>query len=106
MAQSASAAQLVAHTSPLHAKTPHDVLVRCDRTEVDTDSLRPGMTVLDLTALPRPSALLADAGQRGCHVVSPRQVLVELVARQVRAIAGQDVARAPLLEALRALLDN
>jgi 3-dehydroquinate dehydratase/shikimate dehydrogenase len=86
--------------------TLHDVLVRCDDTELHTNYLRPGMTVLDLTALPRPSALLADAEQRGCHVVSPRQVLVELVARQVRAIAGQDVARAPLLEALRAMFEN
>jgi shikimate 5-dehydrogenase len=86
--------------------TLHDVLVRCEDTELHTNYLRPGMAVLDLTALPRPSALLDGAEQRGCHVVSPRQVLVELVARQVRAIAGQDVAHAPLLEALRALLEN
>jgi 3-dehydroquinate dehydratase/shikimate dehydrogenase len=86
--------------------TLHDVLIRCDDSELSASYLRSGMTVLDLTALPRPSAFLAEAEQRGCHVVSPRQVLVELAARQVRAIAGEDVARAPLVEILNRLLEN
>jgi 3-dehydroquinate dehydratase/shikimate dehydrogenase len=86
--------------------TLHDVLIRCDTTELHTSYLRPGMTVLDLTAVPRPSALLSDAEQRGCHAVSPGLVLVELAARHVRAIAGQDVARAPLLKVLGSLLES
>jgi 3-dehydroquinate dehydratase type I len=87
--------------------TLHDVLVRCDDTELlHPGFLKAGMTVLDLPALPRVSPLLREAEQRGCHVVAPEQVLVELVAQQARVVAGKDVAREPLLEVLRGLLDD
>jgi 3-dehydroquinate dehydratase/shikimate dehydrogenase len=86
--------------------TPHDVLVRCDGTGLNPGYLKAGMTVLDLTALPRDSDFLSEAGQRGVHVVPPRQVLVELLARQARAITGQDVAREVLLEALRLVIED
>jgi 3-dehydroquinate dehydratase/shikimate dehydrogenase len=86
--------------------TLHDVLVRCDDTELHPGYLKPGMTVLDLTALPRASALLGAAQDRGCHVVRPQQVLVELAARQARAITGQEVPRDVLLQALQGVLDT
>ncbi len=86
--------------------TLHDVLIRGDETELHTSYLRSGMTVLDLTAPLRMSAWLDDALERGCHVVSPARVLVELVARQARAIAGQEVAREPLLEAVQGLVES
>jgi 3-dehydroquinate dehydratase/shikimate dehydrogenase len=86
--------------------TLHDVLIRCDDTDLHPGYLKPGMTVLDLPALPRMSPLLREAEQRGCHVVAPERVLVELVARQARAIAGEEVAREPLLETVRGLLEE
>jgi 3-dehydroquinate dehydratase/shikimate dehydrogenase len=86
------------------ASTPHDVVIRCDETEMDPESLKAERIVLDLTALPRKSAILTDAEQRGCRVVPPEQVLVELVSRQARAIGGGDVSREPLFEKLRSML--
>src|SRR5262249_45484016 len=77
--------------------TLHEVLVRCDETELHPGYLRPEMTVMDLTAALRPSALLREAAARSCHFVSPGRVLAELVARQARAGAGGGVAREPLL---------
>jgi 3-dehydroquinate dehydratase/shikimate dehydrogenase len=93
------------HIEDLHS-SPYDVLVRCDGTKLHPGYLRAGMTVLDLTALPRISTLLSEAAQRGVRTVPPRQVLVELTARQARAITGQDVAREVLLEALRPLVED
>jgi hypothetical protein len=85
--------------------TLHDVLVRCDDTELHPGYLQPGMTVVDATALPRPSRLLDEAGQRGCHVVSPEFVLVELVNRYLRALTGATVPDEFLFDILRPLLD-
>jgi 3-dehydroquinate dehydratase/shikimate dehydrogenase len=99
--------------------TLHDVLVVCGEEPrhpaakgkaaeggVHSGYLKPSMTVLDLTTLPRKSALLRDAEQRGCGVVSPRQVLLEQVARQVKVLAGQDVAREPVKAVLDVLLED
>ena len=84
--------------------TMHDVLVLCDHEERESKDkagaaspgihagyLKPGMTVLDLTASLRKSALLLEAEARGCKVVSPRKLLREQLARQLRLITGQDV---------------
>lgn len=84
--------------------TLHEVLIRCDDTELHPGYLKPSMTVLDLSAPLRPSPLLAAAGERGCQVVSPGRVFVELVARQARAITGEDVARGPLQEAYQGMM--
>jgi 3-dehydroquinate dehydratase/shikimate dehydrogenase len=86
--------------------TLHDVVVRCDDTELHPGFLKPGMTVVDLTALPRPSSLLDEARQRGCHVVSPQQLLVELVNRYLRAITGETVPAEVLLNVLQPLLED
>jgi 3-dehydroquinate dehydratase/shikimate dehydrogenase len=86
--------------------TLHDVLVRCDDTDLHPGYLKPGMTVADVAALPRPSSLLEEAAERGCHVVSPRQVLVELVNRYLRAIAGETVPAEFLLDVLQPLLED
>src|SRR5262249_46903659 len=86
--------------------TLHDVLVRCDDTALHPGYLRRGMTVVDATALPRSSALLVEAGQRGCHVVSPRLLLIELVNRYLRAIAAEVVPREFLLDVLRPLIED
>ncbi len=84
--------------------TLHDVLVRCDDTVLHPGYLKPGMTVLDTTALPRSSSLLEEAKLRGCQVVAAEQLFVELINRYLRAIAGQIVPREFLLEVLTPLV--
>ena len=86
--------------------TPYDVLVRCDETVVPPEVLKPGTVVMDLTTLPRPSPLLAEAEQRGCRVVGVQQILLQLVSCQVRNIVRQEVPREVLLEALCSLQEN
>lgn len=86
--------------------TLHEVLVRCDETELHPGYLRQGMTVMDLSATLRPSALLREAEGRGCQAVSPGRVFAEVVARQARAMTGEEVAREPLLEAMRGMIDE
>jgi 3-dehydroquinate dehydratase/shikimate dehydrogenase len=86
--------------------TVHDVLVRCDDTDLHPGYVKPGMTVVDVTALPRLSSLLDEAAARGCQVVSPEEVLVELVNRYLRAITGETVPGEFLLEVLRPLLED
>jgi len=86
--------------------TLHDVLVRCDGTALHPGFLKPGMTVVDVTALPRGSSLLGEAEQRGCQVVSARQLLVELVNRYLRALVGETVPREFLLDVLRPLTED
>ena len=84
--------------------TLHEVLIRCDDTELHPGYLKPSMTVVDLSAQLRPSALLREAGERGCQVVTPGRLFVELVARQARAIVGEDAPKEPLLEAFNGLV--
>ena len=86
--------------------TLHDVLVRCDGTALHPGFLKPGMTVVDVMALPRGSGLLGEAEQRGCQVVSPRQLLVELVNRYLRALVGETVPGEFLLDVLRPLTED
>jgi 3-dehydroquinate dehydratase/shikimate dehydrogenase len=86
--------------------TLHDVLVRCDDAALHPGYLKPGMTVVDVTALPRASGLLVEAGRRGCQVVSPQRLLVELVIRYLRAIVGEAVPREFLLDVLRPLIED
>jgi 3-dehydroquinate dehydratase/shikimate dehydrogenase len=84
--------------------TLHDVLVRCENIDLHPGHLKAGMTVADLTGLPRRSNLLTEAEQRGCLVVSPQQLLVQLVSRQVRAITGKSMPEAILFAKLQLLL--
>jgi shikimate 5-dehydrogenase len=86
--------------------TAHEVLVVTDDTELHPGYLKPGMTVMDLSEPLRPSPLLREASERGCAVVSPERVLAELAARQVRAIAGEDIPREPLLAVIRGLVED
>src|SRR5262249_33819399 len=51
--------------------TLHEVLVRCDDSELHPGYLRPGMTVMDLSAPLRPSKLLTEAAEHGYPAVSP-----------------------------------
>jgi 3-dehydroquinate dehydratase/shikimate dehydrogenase len=75
-------------------------------TGVHSGYLRQGMTVMDLTALPRRSVLLQEAQARECRVVEPRQILLELASWQTHLIAGQDMPREPLEKALGELIEE
>ena len=81
----------------------YDVLVRCDAIVLHPEILKTGTTVMDLTALPKTSPLLAEAEKRGCQVVGAEQLLVQLASWQVRAIVGKNVPREVILEELHSL---
>jgi 3-dehydroquinate dehydratase/shikimate dehydrogenase len=73
---------------------------------VHSGYLRSGMTVMDLTHLPRKSQFLREAQSRDCRVVEPRQILLELALLQIHLIAGQECPREKLQEALAELLED
>jgi 3-dehydroquinate dehydratase / shikimate dehydrogenase len=67
-----------------------------------TNYLKPGMTVVDLTAPLRRSPLLRQAEERGCLVVPPALVLIEQVLQHLKLIANKEVPR----ELLDGVLDK
>jgi 3-dehydroquinate dehydratase/shikimate dehydrogenase len=82
--------------------TLHEVLIVCDEEKppgkaregdagIRPGYLKPGMTVLDLTAGPHKSPLMREAELRGCAVVAPAQCWLEQVALQARLLTGKDV---------------
>ena len=73
---------------------------------VHSGYLRSGMTVMDLTGLPRKSQFLREAQSRDCRIVEPREVLAELALLQIHLIAGQECPREKLQEALAELLED
>ncbi len=94
--------------------TMHDILVVCSEEKeklrdkvrsgeigVHGSYLKPGMGVMDLTAMPRTTRLLDDAEVRGCVTVSPKQVLLGQLELQIRLLTGKDVPR-ELLESVLA----
>lgn len=92
--------------------TSHDILVvgrdidpkpTGDEMPLHPSYLKPGMTVVDLTADVRPSKFLREATERGCAVVTPGRVLIEQVRAHVRK-TGAEVPAAALQERLSALL--
>lgn len=91
--------------------TMHDVLIVCDEETAETAGqpggqpihggyFKPGMTVMDLTALQAPSKLLREAQDRGCRVVSPRALLLDRWKQQVRLLTGKVPAEETLAAAL------
>lgn len=86
--------------------TMHDILIVCSEEKeklrdkarsgeigVHGSYLKPGMGVMDLTAMPRTTRLLDDAEVRGCVTVSPKQVLLGQLELQVRLLTGKDAPR-------------
>jgi 3-dehydroquinate dehydratase/shikimate dehydrogenase len=99
--------------------TMHDVLIVCseekEQAAIKTRSteaglhgsyLKAGMTVLDLTGLPRKTAFAKDAESRGCTVVPPKQVLLAQLELQLKMIAGKDVPRECLTESIQPLVSE
>jgi 3-dehydroquinate dehydratase / shikimate dehydrogenase len=96
--------------------TMHDVLVVCDEEKEEAHGkpgagvhpgyLKPGMTVLDLTAGLRKTALLREAEARGCTAVAPRELFLDRVELQARLFTGKPVPRPVLSAALPAWLEE
>lgn len=86
--------------------TMHDVLVVCGDdgankekpVQISPGYLKPSITVMDLSGLPRKTDLLREALSRGCLVVSPWQVLLDQLEIQARMVSGKEIAREPLEE--------
>ena len=73
-------------------KLPVSSKARVEKSSIHAAELRHGMIVMDLTSMPKKSALLREAEARACRVVSPRRVLLELLGRQLRLLSGKDVS--------------
>ncbi|HEY7329965.1 MAG TPA: type I 3-dehydroquinate dehydratase [Gemmataceae bacterium] len=73
--------------------TIHDVLIVCDEANIHPGYLKSGTTVMDLTSPLQPSSLLREAEERGCAVVTPRQLWLEQMALQTHLLTGKDVPR-------------
>ncbi|MCE9530794.1 MAG: type I 3-dehydroquinate dehydratase [Planctomycetes bacterium] len=97
--------------------TIHDVLIISrDPTTSDEETmesvpihpgyLRPTMTVLDLSLLPRYTPFLLEAKQRGCSIVSPKSLLIEQARHHVKLMTDQDVDPEILREKLTTWLDE
>ena len=61
-------------------------------TKVDLD-LPAGMLVLDMTANTLPSELLKGAAMRGCDIVQPLDLLLDLLELQAKTLTGKVVPR-------------
>ncbi len=68
--------------------------------KINPSFLRPHMTVIDLTDLPRETQMLREARERGCKVVEPMDVLYERLAVVFKTIAGKDLSREVMHAAL------
>jgi 3-dehydroquinate dehydratase/shikimate dehydrogenase len=110
-----AAAQQLAHALqcryiPFEAlySTIHDVLIVCDAEEagIHPGYLRPGMTVLDLTAVRSRSGLARAAQERGCTVVSPRVLFLHQLAKQAERIIRKDVPPEVLEKAVAEVLSE
>jgi shikimate dehydrogenase len=88
--------------------TLHDVLVVCDderdekhnRGGIHGGYLKPGMVVADLTAGAQRSEFLKNAESRGCDVVTPLDLTLELLEAQARTLTGKPTPREVLLHAI------
>jgi 3-dehydroquinate dehydratase/shikimate dehydrogenase len=93
-------------TQPPSALRGSSTTLHSPPSNIHSGYLRPGMTVMDLTSLPRKSVLLQEAQARDCRVVEPRQILLELALLQTHLIAGQHVTREPLEKVLDELIEE
>lgn len=84
--------------------TMHDVLVVCEDEKeekgIHAGYLKPGMFVMDLTAGARMTPILRGAAERGCGVVDPLELLLDLLELQVKTLTGKQVPREVLKAAI------
>jgi shikimate 5-dehydrogenase len=88
--------------------TLHDVLIVCDE-EIDEKAnkggihagyLKEGMIVIDLTAGAQRSELLRHAEAHGCDIVTPIELLLDLLELQAKRLTGEPVPREVLRSAI------
>ncbi len=82
--------------------TLHDILIYCDEEKEERAAasgaalhqgvIKPGTTVMDMTADLKRTDLLREAQLRGCHIVRPRDVLLKQLQLQAKLLSGHDVA--------------
>ena len=88
--------------------TMHDVLVVCDAEKdektgkggIHAGYLKPGMTVMDLTACAQRTDLLRGAQDRACEIVDPVELLVDMLELQAKTLTGKPVSRDVLKSAI------
>ena len=88
--------------------TLHDVLIVCDEEKDEKTNkggihggyLKQGMIVMDLTAGAKRSDLLRGAEARGCDIVSPLELMLDLLELQAKTLTGKPIPR----EVLRAAI--
>ncbi len=66
---------------------PH-IVVGHRRSEMNPSWFRPGMTVLDVCGMPEETAMMREAQDRGCKVVSSRDLYRDLVGAQFQSLSG------------------
>jgi 3-dehydroquinate dehydratase/shikimate dehydrogenase len=95
--------------------TLHEVLLVCDHekehkpgspSSIHLSYLRQGMVVMDLTAALSPSPLIREAQARRCGVASPRRLLREQLAMQIRLLTGKDMTNEQLEEVMPGFLQQ
>jgi 3-dehydroquinate dehydratase/shikimate dehydrogenase len=96
--------------------TTHEILIVCSEEKTRPKSgfgeeagihpgyLKPSYTVMDLTHVARKSKLLLEAQSRGCPVVTPRQILLDMLLLQLKLISGKDAPREVLADAVNLAL--
>lgn len=93
--------------------TRHDVVIVCNLEEdaagkadeaIHAGYLKPSITAMDLTSMPRRSVFLRDALRRGCDIIEPRRIMLEQIVLLLRMMTEQDVDRDRLAEVLAGLL--
>jgi shikimate 5-dehydrogenase len=80
------------------------VLVVCadeaDGKGIHAGYLKPGMFVMDLTAGARMTPILRGGADRGCDIVNPLELLLDLLELQVKTLTGKAVPREVLRGAI------
>lgn len=67
---------------------------------VNPAMFKPGMTVMDVTNLPRDTPFIDEGRMRGCKVVEPARVYADQLSTQFKAVCGQDLPPEAFVEAL------
>ena len=71
--------------------TARPPLDRATAAGVHAGYLKPGMTVLDLTAEAEDTELTTEAVARGCHAIHAAEIFTEQLRQQAQKLVGKDV---------------
>ncbi len=88
--QALAGSDLIVNTTPVGMASNRDpeAASRCPLTSAQIQSLQAGSTVYDLIYVPRPSALLRAAAERGCRAIDGLEMLVNQGAASLRLWTG------------------